>query len=366
MADDLQFKVGVDADLTGLTQTEAALTDVASAAKSAAKETALFSDEQKKAAQELADSLPPLKNVKKEADDLGKTLGGTKSAVTGLGNVLGGIFTGNIVQAGKGLLDLGKAAQSASGAMQAFLGSVARGASIGAALAAPFLIAIGLMKKFAAIYDEQMQAIWANQGQSTKRLAELQEAEAQRVVEAQERVAQSYRNTTAAINEQTRVASALAAEKTKQALLGANTPEERQRIEDAAAIAGVDSEIETADRLMREADAAGDVDAFNAARGNKAIALEKRNTATKAQQKNVSAFAKAGATTRSGLAAQASQQQATGDFAGQAATVAEIKKLDAELRKNSAAVAGALGGVTKTVEKNTAKVNATKEAGGGH
>jgi hypothetical protein len=260
-------------------------------------------------------------------------------------------------------LDLGKAATAASGAMQTFLSSVARGAGVGAILAAPIIAATKIWQEEAKVLDAQMQEIWANQGESTKRLAEEQEEAAQRAIAAQERVAQAYKNTTDAINEQARVAAGVAAEKTKQALLGAKTPEERQRIEDAAGIASVDSEIATQQRLMDEANASGDVDAFNSARGNLTILGERRNTATKTQQKNVDAFAKSGATTRSGLAAQASQQQAEGDFAGQAATVKEIKKLDASLKANSAAVAGAVKGVADTVDKNTAKVKATREAG---
>lgn len=365
MAEDLQFKVSVDADVAGLKQTEAALQDVASAAKDASTEFKGFTDEQKKQAQQMADSLPPLKNVNKEAENLGKTFGGAKAALNGFGNVLGGLLQGDIVQVGKGLLDLGKAASSASGAMQTFLSSVARGSGVAAVLAAPIIAATKIWQEEAKALDAQMQAIWANQGESTKRLAEEQEAAAQRAIEAQERVAQSYRNTTAAINEQARVASAVNAEKTKQALLGAKTPEERQRIEDAAGVAGVDAEIATQQKLMDEANAAGDVDAFNAARGNLTILGERRNTATKTQQKNVDAFAKAGATQRSALAQQASQQQAAGDFAGQASTVAAIKALDASLKSGGNATVGAVKQATKTAEKTKLQILSVRESGGG-
>jgi len=365
MAEDLQFKVSVSADTAGLKQTETALRGVTDAAKDAASEFKGFTDEQKKQAQQLADSLPPLKKTATEAENLTRTLGGTKAAVSGLGNVLGGIFSGDLVQAGRGLLDLSKAATAATGAMQAFLGSVARGAAVGAAFAAPVLLAMYKWRKEAEAADAEMQAIWANQGKSTRALAEAQEAEAARIVELNKAVAESYKRNTAAIDEQTRATQALNAEKTKRAVAKAGTPEEARNIQNAADIAAADLDVQAAIEREEAAGALGDPESQKRAANDLALARSKRETLGVVQTTSAEKRSKEISGQMSALSATGNEQQAASDWSGLGETRTAYNKLRNELKALNKATAGVVNDTAEDQKRARVEMNARREAGSG-
>lgn len=343
MAEDLQFKVKVSAETGGLDQIEGKVTDLGNAVKETAGEFKGFSDEEKKAAQALADSLPPLKKTATEAENLSKTLGQTKQAVSGLGNVLSGIFTGDVIQAGKGLLDLEKAAAAATGSMKAFLASVASGAAIGAALAAPILVAIYKWKTEAEAADKEMQEIWANQGRSTRALAEEQEASTQRMISNNEAIAASYRRITAEIDVTISHTRALNAEKTKQAVALATTPEGKRAAQEAGEVGAADLEINAAMQGLIAAEALGNPEDTARARRALEVAQERRKTVAitqgaAAQSRGNEMMGQGGV-----LASRAAQQFASGDVFGGLGTISELNKLTASIKATGKQIEKAVG-----------------------
>ena len=253
-----------------------------------------FTTAQKEQAQALADSLPPLKDTTTQAEKLGRTFVGVKGAVTGLGGVMGGLANGDVVQLGKGLLDLNRVAANATGAMKAFLGSVASGAAIGAAFAAPLILAIFKWTKAAEQADKEIQEIWAGQGKSTKALADEQERQTQRMIKNNDALQASYRNVTSEINDAASAAAGLAAEKTKQAILLASTPEEKQQIQQDAEIEQAQRNLETADQEHRAAVAlSGDEGAIRRSNNALTIARERLKTANLSKSVGQQSSAKA-------------------------------------------------------------------------
>jgi hypothetical protein len=279
--------------------------------------------------------------------------------------VVGGIFTGNILQAGKGLLDLNKAAAAATGTMQTLLGSIARGAGIGAALAAPLILAMYKWRQETEKAEAAMQEMWSHQGEQIKKYAEEKEAQAKREIELNDAIIASYKRVGQEIDETTNHLMAMNAEKTKQLVAGAGSEDEKQKIQQAADVSNADLEIGAAEMRQRNAVANGDPNEIRSSGEALDLARAKRKTVGVVQSASNAEKIKALTAQRDVVSARAGEQQSASDFAGQDQSVAEVQRLTKAIKNLGEATVGAVKESTDESQRAITKIMAVRESGGG-
>lgn len=157
----LDIHIRTKADTGGAKDAASSLQDVTRAAAQSSGEFKGFTDEQKAHARELVRGIEAKEKSAAATRNLGRDVRSATGAFSGLRNIVGGAFNGNLLQVAQGFGQISNAVVGASKNVQTFFTQAARGGAIGAGIAAPVVVAIGLMRKEAADAEKDMQRMWA-------------------------------------------------------------------------------------------------------------------------------------------------------------------------------------------------------------
>ena len=345
--------------------------------KAVDKTTGTFTEAQKENAQfqaRMLESDAAAKKLKGGLDEAANSMGGMKMAAKGMGDVLSGVAGGDMVQLGKGMLELKKAADLAgtalAGGLRVALGTVAIAAG-------PVLIAIAAMKKVASENQKAMEQMWdeaKKKGDAYRlKVAEVEKAHQEAIAADIKRVKEleaAYSNLIANMDKASAHAQRVIDAKEKLALAGTDDPAAQAKIKAdsrATSRSVEDDNLRLKEIMARKNNDQGSLDEVARTRELNAI---NRQTEDKLGGKAAAGDRSAMKSRQAELEAQARSAATSGDNQAQDKAVDELRKLTVSIKKYDDAMAGATKATSTALDatsgkllKNTSKITRNTQSG---
>jgi len=345
--------------------------------KAVDKTTGTFTEAQKENAQfqaRMLESDAAAKKLKGGLDEAANSMGGMKMAAKGMGDVLSGVAGGDMVQLGKGMLELKKAADLAgtalAGGLRVALGTVAIAAG-------PVLIAIAAMKKVASENQKAMEQMWdeaKKKGDAYRlKVAEVEKAHQEAIAADIKRVKEleaAYSNLIANMDKASAHAQRVIDAKEKLDLAGTDDPAAQAKIKAdsrATSRSVEDDNLRLKEIMARKNNDQGSLDEVARTRELNAI---NRQTEDKLGGKAAAGDRSAMKSRQAELEAQARSAATSGDNQAQDKAVDELRKLTVSIKKYDDAMAGATKATSTALDatsgkllKNTSKITRNTQSG---